>query len=119
MKNITPDGKQDNFLLEMELALEANRKGRMAIYPLLVGSETDGVFTPFRVSALKLDSFPDSRSPTSQSSVKATLNHLFKFQGVRLSSSMPNDKELDGIASWTDDFAWNTKTSTSLKACYL
>jgi hypothetical protein len=103
----------------MELALEANRKGRMAIYPLLLGSETDGVFTQFRVSALQLDSFPDSRSPTLQNSVKATLNHLFKFQGVRLSSLMPGEEALDGIASWTDDFAWNTKTSTSLKACYL
>jgi hypothetical protein len=115
MKSLTPDGKPDNFLLEMELALEANRKGRMAIYPLLVGSEADGVFTQFRVSALKLDSFPDHRSPTSSHGIKTTLNHLFKFQGVRLSSLMPADDVLDGIVNWTDDFAWNKKSPTSLR----
>jgi hypothetical protein len=117
MKSITPDGKQDNFLLEMELALEANRKGRMAIYPLLVGSETDGVYTRFQFSALNMESFPDHRSPTSQQSAKKTLSRLFKFQGVWLNSSMPNDEVLDGIANWTDDFAWNKKSSPSLKVC--
>jgi hypothetical protein len=117
MRSITPDGKPDNFLLEMELALEAYGKGRMAIYPLLVGSDADGIFTQFRVSALKLDSFPDHRSPTSQHSVKATLNQIFRFQGVRLSSSIPSDDMIDGIAKWTDDFAWNKTSPASLRVC--
>jgi hypothetical protein len=102
----------------MELALEANRKGRMAIYPVLVGSETDGVYSPFRVSALKLESFPDNQSPTSPSTVKTTLTRLFKFQGIRLESTMPSEEILDSIANWTDDFAWNKK-DTSLKVSLL
>jgi hypothetical protein len=117
MKNITPNGKPDNFLLEMELALEANRKGRMAIYPLLVGSETDGVFARFDPSTFRLDGYPDSRSPTSRQTVKNTLASLFKFQGIWMESFMPTEELLNSIPQWTDDFAWNTSSSTSLKAC--
>ena len=119
MKSVTPDGKPDNYLLEMELALEANRKGKMAIYPLLVGSEADGVFTPFDGSTFRLDGFPSTASPTSRHAVKATLARLFKFQGIWQKTYMPDAEIIDAIAKWTDDFAWSKKSSTSLKVCWM
>jgi hypothetical protein len=119
MRNLTPDGKPDNFLLEIELALEAFSKDRMAIYPLLVGADDNGVFTPFRVSSLNLETFPDHRSPTSQRTIKETLSLLFRLQGVRLTSAMPDEEIIDGIAKWTDDFAWNKESPMSLKVSYL
>ena len=104
MKSVTPDGKPDNYLLEMELALEANNSGRMAIYPLLVGAEKDGSFSSFDGSTFKLEGFPEHRSPTSRHPVKTTLSHLFKFQGIWMTSAMPSDENLDAIVQWTDDF---------------
>jgi hypothetical protein len=118
MKKVTPDGKADNFLLEMELALEAHSKRRMVIYPILVGSEAAGVYQPLRLSALQLDSFPSHPSPTSQHAVRHTLSRLFKLQAIFLDSPQLRDEFLDSVVSWTDDFAWNKRSPNSLKVCF-
>jgi hypothetical protein len=67
MKTLTPASRPDNFLLEMELALEYHRRGRMGIYPLLIGSKAEnGAFAKFNTKVIT----PSPSSCSSPSSVR-------------------------------------------------
>jgi hypothetical protein len=78
---LKPGSKQDNFLLEMELAVGHSRANRMGIYPLLVGSvQPDGIYRTFDSKIFRLEGIPEVPSPTSKYSPKTTLSQLFKYQ---------------------------------------
>ncbi len=130
MKTLTAKGPVDNFLLEMELALQYNAERNMAIYPLLVGSQAldehgRKVFRPLSGDVFQLDGIPTTASPTSRASPHDTLKRLFKFQGLLMKKAFLDKEELDDIVRWSYDFAWTTKHKDSLGvgwmslSCYL
>ena len=122
MKSLTSSSRPDNFLLEMELAANYNKKNLIAIYPLLVGTKLpNGSYQKFDSSIFRLDGIPDTKSPTSRRTVKSTLTGLFKFQGIWLNSPSPTDENIGDIVKWCDEFAWSKTSSNSLKvlSCFL
>jgi hypothetical protein len=116
MKQLTPTSRPDNYLIEMELAVKYNRKNQIAIYPLLVGTtQADGSYKKFDPNTFRLEGIPETKSPTSDASVKSTLQQLFKFQGIWLNSSTTSEEVITDILKWCDEFAWNKTSRNSMK----
>ena len=116
MKFLTSKSRPDNFLLEMELAVKANRNNTLAIYPLLVGTaQSDGTYAKFDATIFRLEHIPDKASPTSSRSPKSTLSALFKFQGIWMQSKHPSVEDIKDIVKWCDEFAWSKASANSIK----
>ena len=108
MHSITKDSKVDNFLLEMELALQHAEHKRMAILPILVGhmSNTDPP-TFVRFSAYSTQRFPAIPSPScSRGTVRSTVDRLFRRNGLKLLSRFPTDDDIDEVVKVLEHAAW-------------
>ena len=106
MKFIKPtDVKEDNVLLEYEIASKLSMKGRLNIFPILVGGGARGMLlssseptherTPtalepilnYDFSQFGSHCFPRCLSLTSTETVSETLTYILGFQGVKLADA--------------------------------
>ena len=74
--------RQDNLLMEWEIALERQRLGECLVLPVIV-DDVDGDGKPRRVDLLGA-SYPDAPHFFSKISIRATLVALFKINGVKV-----------------------------------
>jgi hypothetical protein len=79
---LKPSSSPDNFLLEIEEALQHQAKKRLAIFPIAVGSvNAQGQYKPAGGEVFDLSSFSKLPSPTSSDSPSETLSKLFTTNG--------------------------------------
>jgi hypothetical protein len=91
----------------MELALGYSKRKMMAILPVMAGRMSDGETPQFlRFSTFNTQSFPETHSPSSNRSVRHTMDKLFKFNALKLITIMPTDSDVDEIVSVLESIAW-------------
>jgi len=92
------DGYQDNVLLEYEKALEKMEHDEVIVLPLLIGKTVDGGLYK------KFSNFPGTQYPekkhasaksTTDSTIRETMQKLFKLQGIAVNPDSYQDKIKD------------------------
>jgi hypothetical protein len=88
IKDLTPESKPDNVLLEYEEATRLQRDKRLAVFPILIGKrQANGIVAKFDFEEFGSHNFPKTPSPTKKTGSTAdTINNIFSFQGVFLES---------------------------------
>ena len=117
MKTLTPKGRPDNFLLEMELALAHAKRGHMAILPVMIGRGGTGDEPYVRYSGFNTSAFPETRSPTRfRGTVRQTIEKIFKLSALKLLTPLPTDEDFTEIVDVLERLAWlDTKETLKVR----
>jgi len=95
---------QDNVLLEYEYALDKQDKGEAVILPLMVGKNVDGgLYKPF--GAFGVSQYNEGKHKSGKStreSIRATMETLFKIQGLKTDPNSLGDRIKDICAKTSD-----------------
>jgi len=93
------DKRQDNVLLEYEYALAKHEAKKAMLLPMLIGKSVDGgLYKPF--GGWDTSVYPDSKHLSDKSktkSIRETMQHLFKLQGLKTDPGSYKDKMSDVV----------------------
>eukprot|EP00055_Hartaetosiga_balthica_P015798 m.96113 g.96113 ORF g.96113 m.96113 type:complete len:1081 (+) comp8961_c0_seq4:44-3286(+) len=106
--------KEDNFLLEMEMALKFHKQKRIQILPLAInGKSESGQVIPF--NEFDPNVFPNHPSRTSRHSIRHTMTRLLRHQALVITPNCITDGDIDAIVNFLQVFAWDIHSEESLR----